>query len=426
MKNRGAGFEPGAPKRPNAVLYFVAFVLVYPVMKLLFGLEGCRKNIRLPKGPFVVLANHTTVIDFILVTLPFYPRRLNVVTAHKYFLNGSLARLLKSLGCIPKTQFDPDVRSVKSIRSVLKRGDNILMFPEGRCSNDGSFTGIHKSTGKFIKFLGVPVMACYIEGAYTCAPHWRKGVRAGRVRLSISELFSAEETSSLSADEINEAICARLSGADLPPPGKPLRTRGSRNLAEGLHRILYWCPKCGSEQTLDSAGNSIFCTACGNRALMDRDAKLTPSPGSVAPDSVRGWYREQTRYETGRLSEDMAPVCERVTVRMPAGGIGRGVEQCGAGTLRMGPAGWRYDGELRGEQVSLFFPVESVPVMAYEYDDSFQLYINGECYMFAPEDLRKCVNYSLIGECAHRRFSSRVQLTPGQNDGFYPAPPQGS
>jgi len=411
-------------KRTNAVLYGAAFIVVYPVLKLLFRLEVSRMGLNMPKGPFLVLANHATMIDFMLASLPFYPRRLNVVTAHKYFLNRPLAGLLRLLGCIPKNQFDPDVRSVKSIKSVLKRGGNILMFPEGRCSNDGAFTGIHRSTGRFIKFLGVPVVACYIEGAYACVPHWRKGVRAGRVRLSISELFSAEEAAALSADEINRAICARLSGAGLPPPGKPLGTFRSRGLAEGLHRILYWCPKCGSEQTLDSAGNSIFCTACGNAAEMDRDAKLTPLPGSVAPDSVRGWYGEQTRYETGRLSEGMAPVCERVTVRMPAGGIGEGVETHGAGTLWLDPAGWHYDGELRGGPVSLFFPVESVPAMAYEYDDSVQLYSNGECYMFRPEDARKCVKYSLLGECAHRRFSPRVQLTPGQNDGFYSAPPQ--
>jgi len=411
-------------RRPNAVLYSAAFFVVYPVLRLLFGLEGGRGSFSMPKGPFLVLANHTTMIDFMLAALPFFPRRLNVVTAHKYFLNRPLSRLLALLGCIPKNQFDPDVGSVKSIKAVLKRGGSILMFPEGRCSNDGSFTGIHRSTGKFIKFLGVPVMACYIEGAYTCLPHWRKGIRTGRVRLSISELFSAEETATLPAGEMNEAICARLSGEGLPPPGKPLGTFGSRDLAKGLHRILYWCPKCGSEQTLDSAGNSIFCTTCGNRAEMDRSAKLTPSPGSVAPDSVRGWYSGQTRYETGRLSEGMAPVCERVTVRMPAGGIGEGVKRCGAGTLWMDPAGWHYDGELRGERVSLFFPVDSVPVMAFEYDDSFQLYANGECYMFTPEDVRKCVKYSLLGECAHRRFSSRVQLTPGQNGGFYSAPPQ--
>jgi len=410
-------------KRPNAVLYCVAFILVYPLLKLLFRLDDDRKNLDLPKGPFLVLANHSTMIDFLLVMLPFFPRRLNTVTAHKFFLNRPLATLLPMMGCIPKNQFDPDIRSIKGIKSVLKRGDSILLFPEGRCSNDGAFTGINKSTGKLIKHLAVPVMSCYIEGAYTCVPHWRKGFRSGRVRVSITELFSAEETAALSTDEINDAICKRLSGADSAPPNKPMQTFRARGLAKGLHKILYWCPKCGSELTLDSAGNSIFCTVCGNAAEMDKVARLKPSPGSVAPDSVRGWYSEQTRYETSRLNEGMEPVCERVTVRVPAGALGKGVKLGGAGMLRMDPKGWHYEGELSGEQVSLFFPVESVPVMSFEYGDSFQLYANGKCYMFRPEDARKCTKYSLLGECAHRRFSTRIQLTPGQNEGFHAASP---
>jgi len=406
-------------KRPNPVLYCVGFILVYPMLKLLFRLDDDRRHMDRPKGPFIVIANHTTMIDFLLAMLPFYPRRINVVTAHKYFISRPLSTILPIMGAIPKNQFDPDIRSIKCIKSVLARGDSILLFPEGRCSIDGTFTGIHKSTGKLIKFLGVPVISCYIDGAYTCAPHWRKGIRTGRVRVSIKELFSSEDMKTLSVEEINEAISARLSGADTPPPRKPLRTFRSRGLAEGLDQILYWCPKCGSELMLKSEGNSIYCTVCGNKAEMDNIARLTPTPGSVIPASVPGWYREQTKYETRQLSEDMEPVSERVSVRMPAGGNGKGAKPCGAGVLRLDPGGWHFDGELHGEQVSLFFPVETVPVISFEYGSSFEIYSNGNCYMFTPEDPRKNMKYSLLGECAHRRFSSRLLMTTGENTGFY-------
>jgi len=406
-------------KRPNPVLYCAAFILVYPVLKLLFRLDDGRRRLDRPEGPFILIANHSTMIDFLLVMLPFYPRRLNAITAHKYFLNRPLSRLLPIMGCIPKKQFDPDISSIKCIKSVLARGDSILLFPEGRCSIDGTFSGIHRSTGKLIKLLGVPVVTCYIDGAYTCAPHWRKGVRSGRVRVSYKGLFSAEEIKALSVDEINDGICGRLSGSDVPPPRKPLRTFRSRGLAEGLDRILYWCPRCGSELNLKAEGNLIFCTACGNTASMDKIAKLSPAPGSVVPDSVPGWYRAQTHYETRRLSEDMEPITERVTVRMPIGEPGEGVKPCGSGILRLDPKGWHYDGELSGEQVSLFFPVETVPVISFEYESSFEIYSNGNCYMFTPEDARKNIKYSLLSECAHRRFSSRLQMTAGENTGFY-------
>jgi len=406
-------------KRPNAVLYCAAFILIYPMLKLLFRLDDDRKNLAPPKGPFIIISNHTTMVDFLFAMLPLYPHRVNAVAAHRYFLNRPLSKLLPMMGCIPKKQFDPDIRSVKSMKSVLNRGDSILLFPEGRCSIDGSFAGIHRSTGKLVKLFGVPVVSCYIEGAYTCMPHWRKGIRTGRVRVSMKELFSAKDTQSLSVEEINDAICARLSGADVPPPKKPVQTFGSRRLAEGLHKILYWCPVCGREQTTRTRGNKIYCTACGHSAKMDKISGLRQESGNGSPDGIPGWYREQTKFETSRLKEDMEPVTERVTLRTPAGDKGGGFKQSGAGTLRLDSNGWHYDGEMSGEQVSLFFPVDTVPVVSFDYDDCILFYDNGKLYMFTPEDVKKCTQYSLLGECAHWRFASRIQMTKGQNSGLY-------
>ena len=80
-----------------------------------------------------------------------------------------------------------------------------------------------------IKKFGVPVVTSYIEGATVCLPHWRKGFRTGRVRVTYKNLFSAEDTQSLSVDEINDAIDARLSGEEGSlPVDKPFKTFHSK------------------------------------------------------------------------------------------------------------------------------------------------------------------------------------------------------
>jgi len=405
-------------KRPNAIIYFLVYILIYPLLKILFRLETDRSNFAPPKGPFLVVSNHSTFMDFLVVMLSIYPRRLNAVTAQKFFLYKPLHWLLPMVGCIPKNLFDPDMRSIQSIKTVLKRGDRILMFPEGRCSTDGAYAGIHKSTGKLVKNLGVPVISCRIDGAYICMPYWRKGFRTGRVRLTISELFSHEDIKNLSVDEINNALDLRLSGSDTPPPRRPLRTFGARRLVEGLQGIIYLCPKCMREFTLETEGNKIRCTACGNEAIMEKTTKLSPSPGCVCPDSVQRWFSDQTRYEMSRLSEDMDEIIEQVTVRVPAKEPGKGVMPGGAGTLRLTPKGWYYTGELSGENVDLFFPIESVPAIPFDANNNFQIYANGSFFMFTPQDERKSLKYALLGECMHRRFAPNIVLTPGMNDGF--------
>jgi hypothetical protein len=292
------------------------------------------------------------------------------------------------------------------IKAVLKRGGRILLFPEGRCTVAGAYMGMHKATGKLIKKLNVPVVSCRLEGSYACMPFWRKGIRLGQTRVTLQNLFSAGETQPLPVEEINRRIDARLSGTDAPP-SKPLRTFGARRLAEGLHNILYRCPGCGRELTLTTGKNTIACTVCGYSLTLDR----------TGLDRVQDWYREQTIAEMRRLSEDMEPIVIPVTIRTP-GAQGAGMTPCGTGRLSLTPKGWHYGGELSGERVSLFFPIDTVPALPFDPDEDFQIYAHGSFYDFMPEDGRLCSKYATIGECAYWRFASNVQMTPGQNGGF--------
>ena len=411
-------------KRPNAVLYFLVYIILYPLLKLLFRLKVNRENYDPPKGPFIVISNHVSFMDFLLVMLSFYPRRLNAVAAQKFYFYRPLNKLLPIMGCIPKNLFDPDVRAIIGVKRVLAEGGRILLFPEGRCTVAGAYMGIHKSTGKLIKSLGVPVMSCHIEGAYTCMPFWRKGLRLGRERLTLANLFSKDDLQSFTIDEINEAIDARLGGVDTPPPRKQFCTFTSRRLAEGLHNILYWCPKCGRELTLETKDADIRCTACGNAIKIDKTARLIPAPGSVAPENIQSWYREQSRYESALLSEDMKPIRVQVTVRIPLKEA-EGLAPCGTGTLWLEPKGWHYDGKLSGNEVTMFFPIETVPAIPFDPNDNFQIYSKGAFYAFTPEDGRLCSKFATVGECAYWRFASRVQMTKSQENGFIPANPMG-
>jgi DNA-directed RNA polymerase subunit RPC12/RpoP len=281
--------------------------------------------------------------------------------------------------------------------------------------------GMHKTTGSLIKNLGVPVISCYIEGSYVCMPFWRRGVRFGKERVTLANLLSAEDTQSMSADEINSAIDRSLSGMNVSPMKKPFRTFKSKQLIEGLENIIYYCPKCGGEFTLATKGNNIYCTNCGNAAFMNRYAKLIPADnGSIVPETVDKWYKTQALYETRFLKEDMEPLKIKVTVRMPLKDDrkGRGIQPCGNGILWLDPKGWHYDGKLAGEEVSLFFPVGTVPAMPFDPNDNFQIYSDGKFYSFTPEDARSCSKYATIGECAYWRFASPVQMTPGYDSGF--------
>ena len=443
-------------KKPNAFLYGFVYILVYPLMKLLFHLEVDRTQYHPPKGPFVMVSNHQSFMDFLLVMLTVYPRRLNAVAAQKFFFYRPFNWLMPLMGAIPKNLFDPDMRSVMAMMEIIKRGDQLLLFPEGRCTMHGPYMGMHKATGKLIKKLHVPVLSCHIEGAYTCMPFWRKGFRRGHVRVTLADLFSGQETQTLSIDEINSRIDARLSGSDTTTPTtttaptptttstptptptttsitpatptpastprlaapQPLSVFRAKRLAEGLENILYYCPRCQQEFTLETSGNTIRCTGCNNSATMNRSAELIPAEDSSVPKTVAEWYKVQVLYEMQFLHKDMDPIKTEVIVKMPLR-AGRGLEPCGQGELALDSSGWHYQGSLSGEDVQLFFPIETVPAIPIDPNDDFQIYAQGKFYMFTPKDNpQACAKYATIGECAYWRFAPTIQMTVAQDSGF--------
>ena len=408
-------------KKPSLFLYVTAFVLVLPLLKILFKLEIDRSKFKLPKESFILLCNHQSYMDFLLVMLPLFPKRLNAITAQKFFFIKPLKVFLSMMGCIPKTLFEPDPRSIKQMIKVVRRGGNLLIFPEGRISTDGYYAGIHKAAGKLIKKLGVPVVSGTIEGAYVCMPYWRKRFKRGKLVVTYNNLISADETKSLSLDEINARIDNSLSKASTEPKTQRVYVNKNKNLLEGLEEIIYLCPCCLEEFTTETKGNIIRCTSCKCEAVMDRFTRLTFTSGGdhplrfaldIIPESVQQWYRLQAFYEMKSLSDDMEPILIPVDLCVSSAQTG-GVEARGRGILSLDSKGWVYRGELGGEEdFERFFPIDSVPALPFDPLINFQIYSVGKYHAFTPyENLRACMKYTILGECAYHRFAKEVMMT---------------
>jgi DNA-directed RNA polymerase subunit RPC12/RpoP len=244
-------------------------------------------------------------------------------------------------------------------------------------------------------------------------PFWRGGFRPGVARVTIANLFSAEDLKTLSVDEINQRIDRRLGGAETKPPKRPFRVAAPRKLCEGLENILYYCPNCQGLYTLETKKNSLRCTACGTVAKMKRDARIVTKQGPAFPETVQIWFKQQIERELTFMQGEMEPLVIAVIVRMSLS-PGNGMEPCGEGVLRLDSSGWRYEGDLKGENVALFFPLDTVPAIPFDPYYNIQIYAGGDMYMFVPkENLKACVQYSIIGECAYRRYATNMQMTQG-------------
>lgn len=251
------------------------------------------------KPPYMVLSNHMSFIDFELVALGTYPHRVNnVVNIDGYYRRPWL---MEWIGAICTRKFTTDLHLVRSIRRVLKRGDVLCMYPEARYSPCGTTSYLPDSLGMLIRSNKVPVVAVVHRGNYLHAPFWNfRKKRRVPLHTTMTQIITAEEAATLSADEINQRLREALTYDDY----RYQKENGIRITepyrAEGLHKILYQCPHCMTEFQMSSKGAELCCDACGRRWQMNEDGTLSAMDGETRFSHIPDWFeweREQVRAE---------------------------------------------------------------------------------------------------------------------------------
>lgn len=244
----------------HRITYRTARFLITPFLKYKFGFKF---EEAVPKDkPYIVLANHTTNWDPLLVGLSF-PEHMYFVASEHIFRHGFLSKLLTTfLAPIMRVKGRTEARTAVSILKTLKSGNNVCMFAEGCCTWNGETGIITSATAKLIKRSGASLVTYRLEGSYLTLPRWAKTIRRGRMYGYPVNEYSWDKLSEMTEEEIDRAIYQDLYvNAFTDNEKSPVMYKGKR-LAENLETALYVCPRCGKIATLKSRGDMLECT-CG-------------------------------------------------------------------------------------------------------------------------------------------------------------------
>lgn len=259
------------------------------------GMEKLSKN-----EPCLILMNHSCFMDMKIASGIFYPKRYGIVSTYDTLMGKEL--LMRFVGCFPTQKFVTDISLIKDMEHLLKeRKISVLMYPEAGYSFDGRTTTLPRKMGILLKKLGVPVVTVITKGAFHRDPLYN-GLQLRKVQVS------AEVTCLATAQEVKEKTVAELDVLiDKAFSFDSFRWQQENGIivdekfrADGLHRILYKCPHCGSETGAEGKGIHWHCHSCGKTYELTETGFMKATDGDTKFDHIpdwMDWQRAQVRKE---------------------------------------------------------------------------------------------------------------------------------
>ncbi len=287
-------FQHKNPRKPSRLLGAVVRLVSIPTLrKTKFSYTTERMDL-VKDQPCLILMNHCSFTDMKLAYGIFYPKKLGIVTSVDA-MSGILGKLMRLLGCTPTRKYVSDMTLIKDISYMLKTNKtSVLMYPEAGYSFDGCATTLPKRLGVIMKRLGVPVVTVITQGAFHRDPLYNMlQIRKVKVSAHVKCIATPEELKQKSVQELDELLEKEFSFDNFAWQRDNKVCIDVPFRADGLHRVLYKCPHCGSENQMEGKGTALTCHACGSRWAMDEYGRLAAQHGETQFSHIPDWYRWQ-------------------------------------------------------------------------------------------------------------------------------------
>ncbi|MBQ7862726.1 MAG: hypothetical protein IJ349_11075 [Clostridia bacterium] len=253
--------------RRSQFIIFAARNIIGPAFKKICDIE-CDK-VRIKEEPFILMANHGHNFDAAAELAGIRNFMRFVMSDH--LTRKPIMRVLLNFLATPII-YHREKGSDSLYNEVvdnLNAGVNVAIHIEGGKTNNGETGYISKRNAQMVKDGNCALVTFRNKGGYLKAPRWAENKRSGKISGEVVRVYSRDELSKMSVDEIFEHIKEDLSFNIYDEQKINPQIYSAENPAESAEIILYACPKCKRIGTLKSHGDTLSCTKCDFKARVD-------------------------------------------------------------------------------------------------------------------------------------------------------------
>ncbi len=161
------------------------------------------------EGGALILSNHQSNFDPVIVGVACH-RRLNFLARKSLFATAGFRHLIESLEAIPIDRDGSGLGGLKETLRRLKRGEAVLIFPEGTRTVDGTVAPLKPGFCALARRAGVPLVPLAIEGAFAAWPRWRKFPRRSTIAVQFGAPLEPTEIAALDDQQLLAAMELRI------------------------------------------------------------------------------------------------------------------------------------------------------------------------------------------------------------------------
>jgi len=129
--------------------------------------HASKKNKTRPlKGPAIVIANHTSILDYFVITFTFPFRKIRTLVSEALYAHKIPGLMSKLMDDIVVHRERSDLSFMAEAEKSLQKGKVISIFPEGHLVRNGKIDTFRPAVVYLALRTGAPIVPCYIDAHY--------------------------------------------------------------------------------------------------------------------------------------------------------------------------------------------------------------------------------------------------------------------
>lgn len=167
------------------MLHAFCKILLRILLKVFFWRETFGRE-NFPEGATLITCNHQSYLDPPVVgsSAPEKP----VYVARRSLTSTRIIKwLFVKWNTIPITPGEPDLDAVKTIFRRLESGEKVLLFPEGKRSQDGKLQPLKRGFAMIVARSGVPVIPTWVYGTHNAMPKGRSLILPAKIIVAFGK-----------------------------------------------------------------------------------------------------------------------------------------------------------------------------------------------------------------------------------------------